>query len=136
MYESSYNFCGPQVYFTFVDVSFSVVPLRQQDVNPHFSVPHPVWQPLLRVQDTAVQTRSGAQSHSTYAALRFSCLLQTAKALPLLDVSLYAGPRVYIFIVLFTPIGHFFFQTRLKSLCTLAQSLGFKEEYCIFLLLE
>ena len=114
-----------------------MVPLRQQDVNPHFSVPHPVWQPLLRVQDTAVQTRSGAQSHSAYSSLPFSCLLQTAKALPLLDVSLYAGPRVYIFTVLFTPIGHcFFFQKKLESLCALAQRLGVKEEYCIFLLLE
>ena len=125
MYESSYNFCGPQVYFTFVDVSFSVVPLRQQDVNPHFSVPHPVWQPLLRVQDTAVQTRSGAQSHSTHAALRFSCLLQTAKALPLLDVSLYAGPRVYIFIVLFTPIGHFFFPDKIKIALYIGSKSGF-----------
>ena len=128
VYESSYNFCGPQVYLAFIDVSLRVVPLREQDVNPHFSLPHPVWQPLWRVRDTAVQTRSGPQSR---------CLLQTAKK-P--DVSLYAGSRVYVFTVVFTPVSHcflfFFFQAKLESLCSLAQRLGFKGGYCIFLLLE
>eukprot|EP00069_Balaena_mysticetus_P011193 bmy_21127T0 len=78
------------------------VPPREQDVHPPLADPtyrlliclFPIlWHPLSRTEETAAQTRSSAPSPPAYSALPFSCLLPATKALPLPDVSLYAGPR-------------------------------------------
>ena len=89
------------------------VPPREQDVHPPLADPmyrlliclFPIlWHP----EETAAQTRSSTPSPPAYSALPFSCLLPATKALPLPDVSLYAGPRVYVFTVFFYTHQGFF----------------------------